>query len=147
MVTRATELKWFDMGRQRLAFEVHQLLLRFPDVDIELVDGELHVRGFIRCAPGGLEAEPLEFDLSCPQAFPAWAPKVKVVAPDLSQVAWGHKWHLLPEGRICFVRPSEWDIAFSLADVLDKVSDWYFNYLAVKHGLAAMMPDVGRVQL
>ena len=35
----------------------------------------------------------------------------------------------------------------STSFTIEKVIDWYFNYLAFRHGLIGEMPDVGRAVL
>ena len=69
------------------------------------------------------------------------------ISPKLPPEEWGHKWHRWADGRVCIVHPDRWDISYTARDVIDKVADWYFNYLAYKNGLIGEMPDVGRAVL
>ena len=95
----------------------------------------------------GTSAEPLEISVIYPEAFPTRPPVVKVIRPALSPSEVGHQWHRWLEGNVCFIRPTEWSIATTADEVISKVSDWYFNYVAVKRGLIPTMPDSGRAEL
>ena len=67
--------------------------------------------------------------------------------PILDSTDVGHEWHRWVEGNVCYIRPRDWNIATTVDQIIDKVTDWYHNYMAVKLGLVDRMPDVGRVTL
>jgi len=48
---------------------------------------------------------------------------------------------------VCYVKPSEWQLGTTADEIISKLEDWYFNYVAVKNGLIEEMPDVGRAVL
>lgn len=97
--------------------------------------------------PEGVNAPPLHFLIIYPEAFPAIPPEVEVVSPKLDPSEWGHEWHRWQNGDVCFVRPSKWQSSTTADEIVKKVFDWYFNYLAKKEGLIDKMPDVGRAAL
>ncbi len=119
----------------------------YPDFELKLVDGRLAWEGETSDVPARLTAPPLHFRAEYPSGFPVAAIRVLPLSPTFSPEEWGHTWHRWKDGRICIVKPSQWDVAYTACDVIEKVLDWYYNYLAYKHGLIIGMPNVGRALL
>lgn len=147
-MTDQKPIAWFDVSKKRLAYEVLELRRRHPQFTLyRSSENDIRAQGVISDIPPGIIAPPLCVEIICPAGYPAVAPKVRVISPDLSSAQSGHRFHLWSDRSICFVRPSDWDISYCLADVVDKLEDWYFNYVAVTSGLAREMGDVGRVSV
>jgi hypothetical protein len=94
--------------------------------------------------PEGITAPPLHYAICYPEAFPAVAPFVRILRPEIDPFEWGHEWHRWESGSVCYVRPLHWNIATTADEIIEKVADWYFNYTAKKIGLIERMPDIGR---
>ena len=43
--------------------------------------------------------------------------------------------------------PKNWQIGTTADEIILKLEDWYFNYIALKNGLIEEMPEVGRAIL
>ena len=138
---------WFEGDRARLVRECRLVREAHPDFELRLEEGRLFWEGESADIPPGLEAPPLHFRVEYPTGFPVAAIRVVPISPELPAEEWGHEWHRWEDGRVCIVRPDQWDISYTAIDVIEKVVDWYFNYLAFKHGLVSNMPDVGRAVL
>lgn len=138
---------WFEADRERLVSEYRLVRGSHPSFELSLVEGRIAWEGETSDLPPGVEAEPLRFRFEYPAGFPAAAIRVTPISPKLPPEEWGHKWHRWGDGRVCIVHPDQWDISYTARDVIDKVADWYFNYLAYKNGLIGEMPDVGRAVL
>lgn len=135
---------WYEADRARLVHESRLVRASYPDFELKLKDGRLVWQGSASDIPDGIEAPPLCFRVEYPTGYPVAAIRVMPLSPDLPPEEWGHEWHRWEDGRICIVKPEKWDISYTARDVIEKVTDWYFNYLAYKHGLIAQMPDAGR---
>ena len=116
----------------------------YPDFEMKIVNGLLVWEGQTTARPPSVEAPPLRFRVEYPTGFPVAAIKVFPISPDLPSDEWGHQWHRWEDGRVCIVKPNLWDISYTARDVIEKVADWYFNYLAYKNGLISQMPERGR---
>jgi hypothetical protein len=138
---------WFEADRSRLVKEFRLVRGAHPTFPLQLADGRLAWECETLDLPPGVEAEPLRFRVEYPTGFPAAAIRVMPISPVLPPEEWGHEWHRWADGRVCIVHPDRWDISYTAHDVIDKVADWYFNYLAYKNGLISEMPDVGRAVL
>ena len=138
---------WFEADRGRLVKEYRLVRGAYPDFSLRPFDGRLAWEGETSDIPPGVEAEPLRFRVEYPFGFPVAAIRVMPISPEFPPEEWGHKWHRWEDGRICIVHPDRWDISYTARDVIEKVVDWYLNYLAFKHGLITEMPDVGRAML
>lgn len=138
---------WFEADRSRLVSEYRLVRDAYPGFSLVLADGRLAWEGETADIPPGIEAEPLRFRVEYPSGFPVAAIRVRPISPELPLEEWGHKWHRWEDGRICIVHPDQWDVSYTARDVIEKVVDWYFNYLAFKYDLIAEMPDVGRAVL
>ena len=119
----------------------------YPDFVLQLVDGCLAWEGEVADIPAGIQAPPLRIRMVYPAGFPVAAIQVIPLSPELPPEHWGHAWHRWQDGRLCIVEPARWDVSYTACDVIEKAADWYYNYLAVQHGLAKAMPEVGRVAL
>lgn len=135
---------WFEADRRRLVSEFRLVRGTHPAFPLGLADGQLAWECETSDVPDGVEAEPLRFRVEYPAGFPAAAIRVMPISPALPPENWGHKWHRWEDGRVCIVHLDRWDVSYTALDVIEKVSDWYFNYLALKHDLIKEMPDVGR---
>jgi hypothetical protein len=135
---------WFDADHARLVREYDLVRVAYPAFQLRMNDGLLVWEGQTVESPPSVDAPPLVFRVEYPSGFPVTAIKVFPLSPQLPAEEWGHEWHRWPDGRVCIVKPRLWDISYSARDVIAKVSDWYFNYLAYKHKLISKMPDVGR---
>lgn len=90
----------------------------------------------------------MAFRVEYPEDFPATYPDAFIVSPELPSEEVGHAWHRWPRrGNICFVKPKNWQIGTTADEIISKLEDWYFNYIAVKNNLIAAMPDLGRASL
>jgi hypothetical protein len=138
---------WFQADRKRVVDEYRLVQDSYPAFTLTMVDGRLAWEGETSDIPPGVEAEPLRFRIEYPTGFPAAAIRVMPLSPELPAEEWGHKWHRWGDGRICIVHPDKWDFSYTARDTIEKVIDWYFNYLAFRHGLIGEMPDVGRAVL
>lgn len=135
---------WFEADRARLVEECRLVRAAYPSFALRLVGGRIAWVGEVNDIPAGVEAEPLRFRVEYPSGFPAAAIRVTPLSPELPPEEWGHDWHRWGDGRVCIVHPDRWDISYTARDVIEKVADWYFNYLAFKNDLIEEMPDVGR---
>lgn len=138
---------WFDADPGRLVHEYDLVRAAHPGFELKLADQLLSWEGQTADMPALIEAAPLRFTVEYPNGFPIAAIKVRPISPIIPSEDWGHEWHRWKDGRICIVHPRLWDIAYTAAHVIEKVADWYFNYLAYKNGLIIKMPDVGRARL
>lgn len=138
---------WFEADRRRVVQEYRLVRAAYPGFALKLAEGLLVWEGETSDTPPGLEAPPLRFRVEYPTGFPVAPIRVLPVSPELPHTEWGHRWHRWEDGRICIVKPTRWNLSYTACDVIDKVVDWYFNYLAYKHGLITEMPDVGRAVL
>lgn len=138
---------WFEADPRRVVTEYRAVRASYPGFRLGISDGCLAWEGEIADIPAGIQAPPLRIRVVYPAGFPVAAIQVVPLSPDLPAEHWGHSWHRWPGGQLCIVQPSRWDISYTALDVIGKASDWYYNYLAVQHGLAETMPDVGRVVL
>ncbi|CCF85633.1 hypothetical protein [Nitrolancea hollandica] len=141
------ELRWFDVDRARLVLEYHRVQEAFPGFVLHQRDGDLAWEGSLVVRLPGIGTPPLQVRLLYPAAYPVRPPRIMPVNSDIPDERWGHKWHRWQGGAICIVEPAQWEIGYTAADALTKASDWYFNYLAVNHGLLITMPDVGRADI
>lgn len=135
---------WFNTDPIRLVREYELVHSAYPEFQLSMKDGLLVWEGQTSDTPPGVDSPPLFFRVEYPSGFPIAAIKVCPLSPQLPPEEWGHSWHRWPDGRVCIVKPRLWDISYSARDVIAKVGDWFFNYLAYKHKLIAKMPDVGR---
>lgn len=138
---------WFEADPARLVREYDLVRAAFPEFELSRSEGIITWNGQTGELPAGVDAVPLKFTVEYPSGFPIAAIKVRPISPELPAVEWGHEWHRWSDGRVCIVKPRLWDISYTAADVIEKVADWYFNYLAYKHGLITKMPDAGRASL
>jgi len=138
---------WFAADRNRLVHEYRLVHSAYPDLELKFVDGLLTWEGETAERPTSVAAPPLRFRVEYPTGFPVAAIKVFPISPALPPDEWGHEWHRWEDGRVCIVKPNLWDISYTAYDVIEKVANWYFNYLAYKHGLITKMPDTGRAKL
>lgn len=135
---------WFNADPLRLVREYELVHSAYPEFQLGMKDGLLMWEGQTSAIPPRVDSPPLIFRVEYPSGFPIAAIKVFPLSPALPPEEWGHDWHRWQDGRVCIVKPRLWDISYTARDVIAKVGDWYFNYLAYKHKLIAEMPNVGR---
>lgn len=140
-------MTWYEMDVSRLVLEHERVQNAHPNYRIRKKGTALVWEGSSAVTVGGQAVDLLSIRILYPEAFPTKAPLVEVLTPSLDPKDVGHGWHRWIEGNVCYIRPRDWNIATTADQVIDKVIDWYHNYMAVKLGLAAQMPDVGRVPL
>lgn len=138
---------WFEADPNRVVHEYELVHDAYPGFELKFVEGLLAWEGEASDRPPSIDAPPLRFRVEYPAGFPVAALKVFPISPALPSDEWGHEWHRWKDGRVCIVKPNLWDISYTARDVIEKVFDWYFNYLAYKHGLIPKMPDAGRAKL
>jgi len=137
---------WFESDRNRVIREYELVRLGYPDFELKFVEGLLVWEGQTTESPRSVNAPPLRFRVEYPNGFPVAAIRVSPISPAIPAGEWGHEWHRWEDGRICIVKPILWDISYTARDVIEKVTDWYFNYLAYKNGLISEMPNAGRAR-
>jgi hypothetical protein len=142
-------MTWYEMDHSRLVVEFLRVLRRYPQCTLHRNEySRLYWTGEVRLWVGTIRPDPLAFRVEYPGAFPALFPDVHVIKPELPPEDVGHKWHRWPlDGTVCYVKPNEWQLGTTADEIIAKLEDWYFNYVAVKNGLIAAMPDVGRAVL
>ncbi len=138
-------MTWYELDKARLVLEYSRVKARFAAFQLKRrTDNQLFWEGALNVSLPCGHAESIELQLIYPEAFPAKPPSVGIVRPLLDPAEVGHQWHRWREGNICFVHPRDWNIASTADEVIEKVGDWYFNYVAFKRGLISAMPLVGR---
>jgi hypothetical protein len=140
-------MTWYELDKARLVLEFERVKARFSGFSLKRRDKQLFWEGQLDVSVAGVDAEPLELQLTYPEAFPAKAPSVGIIRPLLDPSEVGHQWHRWKEGHVCFVHPREWNIATTGDEVIGKTADWYFNYVALKRGLISAMPHLGRADI
>ncbi len=138
---------WYDVWPGRFVLEYLRVKARYNAFQLVRADSVLQWHGEVCVFPPGVLADPLKVIIEYPEAFPASAPRVQVVSPKIDPTEIGHAWHRWPSGNICFIKPRYWQISTTTDEIIAKVEDWYFNYLAKKAGLIENMPDVGRANI
>jgi hypothetical protein len=139
--------RWFELDHARVVREHESMRAAFPAFVFTMHEGELAWEGDLDDVPAGTNAPALHVRVVCPSAFPIRSPRVVPLSPELPDNAWGHEWHRWREGPICIVRPSQWEPTYTVAQAVEKAATWYFNYVALTHGLIDAMPDVGRATI
>src|SRR5882672_8229611 len=142
-------MTWYEMDHARVVLEDLRVLRRYPQCTLHRNKySRLYWAGELHLVVGTITADPLVFLLQYPNTFPAVPPDVDVIKPELPPEDVGHKWHRWAiDGTVCYVKPSEWQLGTTADEIISKLEDWYFNYVAVKNGLIEEMPDVGRAVL
>lgn len=140
-------MTWYEMDRARLVLENIRVRTAYPDFRLRKKGDELVWEGSKEVTVAERPVDSLTIRVVYPEAFPTKPPVVEVLNPQLDSKDVGHEWHRWVEGNVCYIRPRDWNIATTADQVIDKVADWYHNYMAVKLGLVDRMPDIGRVSL
>jgi ubiquitin-protein ligase len=140
-------MTWYELDKARLVLEFERVKARFSSFSLKRRGKQLFWEGQLCVNVGGVNADLLELQLTYPEAFPSKPPNVGIIKPVLDPSEVGHQWHRWNEGNICLVHPREWNIATTGDEVIEKTADWYFNYVALKRGLIAAMPDLGRADV
>src|SRR5258706_9029514 len=141
------EVAWYDLFPHRLVLERIRVEASEPSFVLKRLRGALYWEGRAIEIPEGTDAPPLHFLVEYPEAFPASLPWVEIISPELSPTEWGHEWHRWWNGNVCYVRPSKWQISTTADEIIRKVRDWYFNYVAKKNSLGVRMPVAARAPL
>ncbi|HTS05064.1 MAG TPA: hypothetical protein VMP68_05730 [Candidatus Eisenbacteria bacterium] len=135
------------MDKPRLVLEKIRVTAFHPSFRLRKKGNDLVWEGSKEVTVAGSPVELFTIRVTYPEAFPTKPPIVEVLNPILDSTDVGHEWHRWVEGNVCYIRPRDWNIATTVDQIIDKVTDWYHNYMAVKLGLVDRMPDVGRVTL
>lgn len=149
--TGVPPLFWFEADHARLVNEV-RAMQEFPDFTLSLSSQKQLIWEGEAFAPwpnevGYGDPVPLRVRLTYPLAFPIAPINVMPLSPELPTRYWGHEWHRWSDGSLCLGHPDQWDISYSARDVVEKVSEWWFNFLAYLFAHIDEMPDVGRAVL
>ena len=141
-------MKWYEFDPDRLIFEYETMTNVIPlAAACHLNDGQLAWEVEVKDIPPGVEAHPLRVLIIYPDCFPGKPPRICPVEPQLPKEHVGHKWHRYTNGDICLVNPVNWRICYTASDCVEKLADWYFNYLCLANGLIESFPEQGRAQL
>lgn len=142
-------MTWYELNPSRLVIEYVRVSHRYPGFVLNRSKRfKLYWTGALNIAVGTINPERLVLRIEYPDSFPALGPDVTITSPEIPSEEVGHKWHRWPiDGSICYVKPRDWAINVTTDEIITKVEDWYFNYVAVKNGLVLEMPDIGRVKL
>lgn len=139
-------MTWYGAFPARLILEVERVRQLDRPFALRRHGSFLYWYGAIQDIPAGVTADPLTVRIWYLEAFPAVAPWVYIVSPELDVFEVGHDWHRWYDGAICVVQPRYWQMS-TAAEVIQKTADWYYNYTAKKAGLISGMPDIGRVEI
>jgi hypothetical protein len=138
---------WYEFSPDRLWTENESVKRGHSHFTLEIVAGRASWAGETSDVPKGTEAPPLKFRVVCSPGYPACRPWVQLISPDLGEELIGHEWHRFYDGEICVGRPSAWTPHHMIDEVITKVEDWYFNFVAKRAGLIATFPRTGRAQI
>ena len=142
-------MTWYELHRSRLVLEYRRVLRSHPHCLLNRAsDSTLYWTGESTIEVGQIKPPSMAFRVAYPEDFPATPPDAFIIRPHLPPEEVGHEWHRWPQrGNICFVKPKSWQIGTTADEIISKLEDWYFNYIAVKNGLIETMPDAGRATL
>jgi hypothetical protein len=138
---------WYEVNAERLVLEFMRVKALYPTFRLIRAGDVLKWHGSVSDFPPGVHAVPLNIIVEYLPAFPASPPTVHLLNSEIGAHEVGHSWHRWYGGDICFIRPRYWQISTTTEEIISKVADWYFNYLATKAGLIPEMPDVGRARI
>ncbi|MEW6663005.1 MAG: hypothetical protein ACOY9Y_01150 [Bacillota bacterium] len=136
-------MKWYEIDKPRVVWEYEKIRSKYPSFKLNKYEQKLAWEGEVNVIPAGLQEPPLQIRVICPEGYPVRPPDVFPISPEIPKEMWGHKWHRWEVGKLCFVNPSDWCVGYNIAEVIEKIEMWYFNFLAFKNGLIDKMPDVG----
>lgn len=71
------------------------------------------------------------FRMTVPPSFPAAAPRVYCLAPEVPKTMDYHTWN---DGHLCLFQPWEWQPTFTLLDVRNFYCEWAFNVVVRLYG-------------
>jgi hypothetical protein len=142
-------MTWYESDPSRLVLEHLRVMRRYPRCSLNRAsDSTLYWTGEATVKVGRITPDTMAFRVEYPESFPATYPDAFIVRPELPPGEVGHEWHRWPRrGNICFVKPKNWQIGTTADEIISKLEDWYFNYVAVKNGLVGVMPELGRAIL
>ena len=135
MAARAAEMEWFegpDRGLGRGGFEGLAPLWPIP-----------------RPEPAGLlrltEGRRLRLRVDFRAGAPAQPPRLVALDPAPSvETRMQERFHVNGDGSICLImHPSDWSSDHTAADLVEKASGWFIEYLAVERGLIEEMSAAG----
>jgi len=142
-------MTWYELDHSRLVLEYLRVLRKNPCCVLNRGSNSiLYWTGEVRIEVGRIKPDTLVYRVEYPEDFPASYPDVFVVEPELPIEEVGHTWHRWPRrGNICYVPPGHWQVGTTADEIISKLEDWYFNYIAFKNDLIEAMPDTGRADL
>jgi hypothetical protein len=135
---------WFEVDPCRLNDELDALEKRDVATTASIVSGLLHIETRVVIVSFRGDTVTTRATVTCPDAFPSRAPSAFLPDFEVPPERIGtHRWHINHDGSVCFGDPSIWTAQMTLVEVLDKVSDWLTNYLALDAGVIEEMPASG----
>ena len=142
-------MTWYELDHSRLVLEYLRVSRAYPHCVLNRASNStLYWTGESKIEVGRIRPDTMAFRVEYPEDFPATYPDAYIVRPELPPEEVGHEWHRWPRrGNICFVKPKNWQIGTTADEIISKLEDWYFNYIAVKNNLIEAMPEVGRAIL
>ncbi len=142
-----TGRSWWEADPARLLTERTELQARHPGFEVRLDETRLVCfEGRLIVIGVGTAGMCLPVSIRLPDTYPARAPKVLDAEGWIPESRRGsHQWHVNHDGTVCFADPSEWSPQFTVADLVDTVTDWMVNTIALEVGLIDEMPKTGRV--
>lgn len=92
-----------------------------------------------------LKGQRLELIVAYTQGFPMAPPIVLPADPQPPPERRArHKWHLNGDGSLCLLwSAADWPAGATAADVVEKASGWFVEYLALEAGLIDEMSETG----
>jgi len=134
---------WYEVTPERLVLEYIRVRKKYSNAVLKKSGTSLGWVIEIDPPPFG-NPVPLRVEIIYTEAFPAQPPNAKILSPDLPK-DFGHTWHRwFGNGNICYVKPRFWAMSSTADEIIEKLHDWYFNFVAKSAGLVDKMPDVGR---
>lgn len=143
-----TGRSWWEADPARLLAEVAELDARYADDFVVRLDQARNVCFEGRIIVVGMDTAGMLLPVSirCSDAYPASAPQVLDSEARIPAFRRGsHHWHVNHDGTVCFADPRRWSPQFTIADLVDTVTDWMVNTIALEVGLIEEMPKAGRV--
>ena len=142
-----TARSWWEADPARLLAELAELDARHADFVVQLdEDGNVCFKGRLIVVATDTAGMLLTVSIRCPDTYPASAPQVLDADGRIPTFRRGsHHWHVNHDGTVCFANPERWSPQFTVADLVDTVTDWMVNTIALEVGLIEEMPKTGRV--
>ena len=134
-------MKWYEIDKKRLVLEYLKMKEKYPQLELKIIENQLQWEGEINSC-GNISLVGI-IRVEYKDSFPFIPPRVYFIKPQIPAHLWGHKWHRWEDGRICFVNPDKWSMNYYAVDIVDKVVQWYTNFILYITKQIEKMPDVG----